>query len=87
MISCNQSSIVCLLQKRFAETGSIGRRKRNSSLQISRAAQDQYLIQLSFLDLKASSSNLKTAREEESGVQASTFTVGNHLDKPSLVGS
>ncbi|XP_054713447.1 uncharacterized protein LOC129222911 [Uloborus diversus] len=77
-INSSQSTVVRLLNK-LKSTGSTLIKSRSGRPRISNAAQDMYLIQLSLRNRKSSSTDLRTAWENESIVHASTSTVRKRL--------
>ena len=83
-INCLQSIVVRLLNK-LKSTRSTSRKSGNGRPRIFKAAQDRYLIRLSLRNRQSSSTDLRTAWENESGVHASTSTVRKQLCGAGLV--
>lgn len=82
-LHCHQSSVVRLLTK-FRVTGSVSRQKGSERRPLSTPCQDRFLTRLCLRNRTASSTDLKTAWEAETGVQASSVTVRRRLFRAGL---
>ena len=77
-VGFNQSTVVRLLQK-FNRTGGVERVKGRGRKRISTPAADRLLVRMSLQNRRASSTELKRAWEESSGVNVTGRTVRNRL--------
>jgi len=77
-VGFDQSTIVRLLQK-FNRTGGVERVKGRGPKRRSTAAADRLLVRMSLQDRRASSTALKRAWEESSGVKVTSRTVRSRL--------
>lgn len=77
-VGFNQSTVVRLLQK-YQRTGDVARKRGRGRKRVTTAAEDRYLIRLCIRNRRASSSDLKRAWQEGSGITSSARTVRRRL--------
>ena len=77
-VGFNQSTVVRLLQK-YRKMGTVNREKGRGRKKLSTAAEDRFLVRMSLKNRRASSTDLKRAWQESSGVNVTSRTVRNRL--------